>query len=195
MDNKTKLLEMIAGKNRGLLTTETDRVNILTAVEQLEDQNPHPHSLESGFLLDGNWRLLYTTSRNILGLGNFPLLQLGEVYQCIRTSESQLYNIAEFTGLPLLESLVAVAARFERVSDRRVEVKFERSIIGLQRVIGYESPAQFIQAIELNKSFLAIDLSLPRRESLGWLEISYLDEDLRISRGNEGSVFILSRTT
>ena len=27
----------------------------------------------------------------------------------------------------------------------------------------------------------------------GWLDITYLDEDLRIGRGNEGSVFVLSR--
>jgi hypothetical protein len=27
----------------------------------------------------------------------------------------------------------------------------------------------------------------------GWLEITYLDENLRISRGNEGNVFILER--
>ncbi|MEB3310122.1 MAG: PAP/fibrillin family protein [Snowella sp.] len=194
MQQKTRLLEAIAGKNRGLLVTENDKVNILTAVEQLEDHNPNPHPLEkSTALLDGNWRLLYTSSRSILGLDRVPFLQLGQIYQCIRIAERKLYNIAEIAGIPFLEGLVSVAASFEPVSDRRVDVKFERSIVGLQRVMNYQSVNQFIQDIETGKRFFAIDFSLSGRESSGWLEITYLDEDLRIGRGNEGNVFVLAK--
>lgn len=193
MQEKTKLLEAIAGRNRGLRATEMDRINILTAVEHLEDLNPNPQPLDNPSLLDGNWRLLYTTSRNLLGLDRFPLIDLGEIYQCIRTTEAKLYNIAEFVGLPFLDSLVVVVASFMPVSERRVEVKFERTIIGLQKIIGYQNPNQLIQELELEKRFLAVDFGLPKRESLGWLEITYLDEDLRIGRGSEGSVFILAK--
>ena len=193
MQEKTKLLEAIAGRNRGLRATEMDRINILTAVEHLEDLNPNPQPLDNQSLLDGNWRLLYTTSRNLLGLDRFPLIDLGEIYQCIRTTEAKLYNIAEFVGLPFLDSLVVVVASFVPVSERRVEVKFERTIIGLQKIIGYRNPNQLIQDLELEKRFLAVDFGLPQRESLGWLEITYLDEDLRIGRGSEGSVFILAK--
>ncbi|BFM40851.1 PAP/fibrillin family protein [Synechocystis sp. LKSZ1] len=193
MQEKTKLLEAIAGTNRGLLATEADRVAILSAVEQLEDHNPHPHPLQFQALLDGNWRLLYTTSRGILGLDRFPLIQLGQIYQYLDLINGKLYNVAEIEGLPLLEALVVVGASFEAVSDRRVEVKFERSIIGLQRWLNYQNPTQFVQALELGKKFFPIDFSLDRRESMGWLEITYLDEDLRIGRGNEGNVFILAK--
>ena len=62
MDAKAKLLELIAGRNRGLLATESDRVRILAAIEQLEDHNPHPHPLEVKQLLGGNWRLLFTSN-------------------------------------------------------------------------------------------------------------------------------------
>jgi hypothetical protein len=31
------------------------------------------------------------------------------------------------------------------------------------------------------------------RQQTGWLDITYLDEDLRSGRGSEGSVFILAR--
>lgn len=194
MQQKTKLLEAIAGKNRGLLVTDSDTVKILTAIEQLEDHNPNPHLLEKAkSLLDGNWRLLYTSSRSILGLDRVPLIQLGQIYQCIRIMEGKLYNIAEVSGIPFLEGLVSVTARFDPVSDRRVDVKFERSIVGLQRAIGYQSVNQFIQDIELGKRFLAIDWNLESRDSSGWLEITYLDEDLRIGRGNEGNVFVLAK--
>jgi hypothetical protein len=193
MVSKAELLEAIAGTNRGLLATETDKIAILSAVSRLEDRNPTPRPLEATDLLEGNWRLLYTTSNGLLNLGRFPVLQLGQIYQCVRTATTKIYNIAEISGLPYLESLVSVSARFEPVSDRRVNVKFERSISGLQRLIGYQSPSNFIQQIESGKKFPAIDFGIESRDQQGWLDITYLDNDLRIGRGNEGSVFVLTK--
>jgi hypothetical protein len=193
MNEKARLLEAVAGKNRGLLATETDRVRVLSAVEQLEDHNPTPRPVEAKELLDGNWRLLYTTSRGILGLDRIPIVQLGQIYQCIRVAEAKLFNIAEVVGVPWVEGLISVAAQFEPVSERRVNVKFQRYILGLQRFLGYQCPNQFIQDIEAGKKFFPLDFSLENRESQGWLEITYLDEDLRIGRGNQGSVFVLAK--
>lgn len=193
MNPKTALLEAIAGKNRGLLVSERDRVRILSAIEQLEDSNPTPQPLDAKALLEGDWRLLYTTSRTILGLDRFPVLNLGQVYQCIRTAEARVYNIAEIVGLPFLEGLVSAAATFERVSERRVNVKFDRYLLGLQRLLGYRSPHRLVEELEGGKKFPPFDFSLSGRESGGWLEITYLDEDLRLSRGNEGNVFVLAR--
>ena len=193
MSKKAELLEVIAGKNRGLLANEIDKVKVLSAVEQLEDYNPTPKPLEAKDLLEGNWRLLYTTSRSLLGLDRFPLLQLGQIYQCIRVTNSKVYNIAEIIGVPFFEGLVSVVARFEPVSERRVNVKFERSIICLQRLIGYRSPEQLIQQLETDKKFPPLDFGIENREQKGWLDITYLDEDLRLGRGNEGNVFVLAR--
>ena len=193
MTKKSELLEAIAGKNRGLLASEIDNVRVLSAIQQLEDRNPTPRPLEAKDLLEGNWRLLYTTSREILGIDRFPLLNLGQIYQCIRTAEAKLYNIAEIVGLPFLEGLVTVSANFEPVSESRVNVKFERSIVGLQRFFSYQSPEKFIKDIETGKKFLPLDFSLANRERQGWLEITYLDEDMRIGRGNQGNVFVLAK--
>ena len=190
---KAALLEAIAFQNRGLLATETDKAAILAAVAQLEDINPTPRPVEATDLLEGNWRLLYTTSRGLLNIDQVPLLKLGQIYQCIRAKEAKIYNIAEVYGLPYLEGIVSVTARFEPVSERRVLVKFERSISGLQRLIGYNSPSDFIQQIESGKNFLALDFSIENRDQKGWLDITYLDNDLRIGRGNEGSVFVLTK--
>lgn len=193
MTRKAALLEAIAGKNRGLLATSTDRLAILAAVAQLEDLNPTPRPIEASNLLEGNWRLLYTTSRGLLNLDQLPLLKLGQIYQCIRTANSAVYNIAEVYGLPYLEGLIGVCARFEPVTERRVLVKFERSILGLQRLVNYNSPSEFIQQIEAGKKFPAIDFKIENREQQGWLDITYLDEDMRIGRGNEGNVFVLTK--
>ncbi len=194
MVSKSELLEAIAGKNRGLLATETDKVAILAAVSRLEDRNPTPRPVEAAELLEGNWRLLYTTSKELLNLGRLPVVPLGQIYQCVRTSTSRIYNIAEISELPFVEGLVSVAARFEPVSERRVNVKFERSIVGLRRLIGYKSPSDFIQQIEAGKKFFpALDFSIDTGDRQGWLDITYLDNDLRIGRGNEGSVFVLTK--
>jgi hypothetical protein len=193
MIGKAALLEAIAGKNRGLLATETDKQAILAAVAQLEDRNPTPRPVEALDLLDGDWRLLYTTSRGLLNIDRLPLAKLGQIYQCVRAREAKIYNIAEVYGLPYLEGLVSVAATFEPVSERRVQVKFNRSIVGLQRLTGYQSPASFIAQIEAGKKFAALDFSLDSREQQGWLDITYLDADMRIGRGNEGSVFVLTK--
>lgn len=193
MSKKTALLEAIAGQNRGLLSRESDRVKVLSLFEQLEYENPNPQPFDAISLLDGNWKLLYTTSRGILGIDRFPLLQLGQVYQCIHAEKSLLYNVAELVGIPWLEGLVSVCARFETVSQTRVNVIFERSIIVSQRLINYRSPEQFIQDIESGKKFPPLDFKIPNREQTGWLEITYLDEEMRLGRGNQGNIFILSR--
>ncbi len=190
---KSELLEIIAGKNRGLLTTASDRQAILSAIAKLEDYNPTPRPVEAAELLNGDWRLLYTTSRELLNLDAFPLVKLGQIYQSIRVQESKVYNIAELYGLPYLEGIVSVAARFEATSERRVQIKFERSILGLRRLIDYESPVKFINEIESGKKFAAVDFGLDTREQQGWLDITYLDRDLRIGRGNKDSVFVLTK--
>jgi len=193
MIGKAALLEAIAGRNRGLLVTETEKQAILAAAANLEDFNPTPRPVETAELLEGNWRLLYTTSQGLLGFDRLPLLKLGQIYQYIQAKQARVYNIAEIYGLPFLEGLVSVSASFVPLSERRVQVKFERSIIGLQRLLNYQSASQFVQQIEAGQRFAALDWQLDSREQQGWLDITYLDEDLRIGRGNEGSLFILSK--
>jgi len=193
MTLKTDLLETIAGKNRGLLATEVDRANILTIIDRLEDENPTPKPLESPKLLEGDWRLVYTTSNGILGINRFPLLQLGQVYQCIRPEQRKIYNIAELEGVPLLEGLVLVEANFEAVSYKRVQVNFTRLLIGSQRLMNYRFPRGLVEQLMAGKKFLPIDFGIGNNDRNAWLDTTYLDEDLRIGRGNEGSVFVMSR--
>lgn len=193
MIGKSTLIDAIAGTNRGLLATTEQKQAILAAIANLEDFNPTPRPLEATHLLDGNWQLIYTTSKALLNIDTLPLWKLGTVYQCIRVQTNSVYNIAEVYGIPFLEGLVSVVAKFSPVTERRVNVKFQRSIIGLQRLIGYTSPGEFISQIESEKKFVAIDVPI-NTDRQGWLDITYIDNDLRIGRGNEGSVFVLRKT-
>lgn len=193
MLGKNELLEAIAGKNRGILAGSADRAAILAAIAQLEDRNPTPRPVEAIRLLDGDWRLLYTDSQGLLGFERIPLLQLGEIYQCIRAPEGKVYNLAEIQGLPYLESLISVEARFEALTEKRVNVFFERTLIGLQRVMNYREPETWIEQLQSGEQPLSAKIKIDPERPPGWLDITYLDEDLRIGRGNRGSVFVLTR--
>jgi len=159
-------------------------------IAELEAQSPCPNPLDSPLLM-GDWRLIYTTSRGILGLDRIPLTDLGQVYQAIRGD--RVYNVAETKSLLGIEGIVAVAAHYVQSGDARVSVTFERSILGLRSIMSYRSVTAFVDLLEAKSRFWAIDVPIPSRDGVaqGWLEVTYLDETLRISRGNEGSIFVL----
>ena len=113
MLGKTDLLEAIAATNRGLLASATDQQMIQAFATRLEEHTPNPSPLQATNQLEGIWQLLYTTSRELLGFDRIPLYRLGQIYQCVYLAEQRIYNIAEVMGLPYLDGLVSVSARFE----------------------------------------------------------------------------------
>ncbi|MEL6383014.1 MAG: PAP/fibrillin family protein [Cyanobacteria bacterium J06626_18] len=196
MLGKTDLLEAIAPTNRGLLASEPDQQAIQALATRLEDRTPNPSPLEAKDQLEGIWQLLYTTSRELLGFDRIPLYRLGQIYQCVYLTERRIYNIAEVVGLPYLDGLVSVSARFEAVSQKRVTVGFERGVLGLQRLLGYKTPSTFLQTLQAQDKlplWQGIDFRIDRDRQSGWLEVTYLDDDLRIGRGNQGSLFVLRK--
>ena len=206
---KANLLNAIAPVNRGLEMSENQRKAIFSAVAYLEELNPTPAPNNTPELLDGDWLLLFTTSQDLLGIDRFPLYKLGNIYQCLRVAEAKIFNVAEIKGLPLLGGLVSVCASFTIVSEKRVKVNFERLVAGSQTLLGYRDVHSFIDALrspvsgsanpsnkpqnKSQKKLLAIDFQIKREDQKGWLETTYLDQDLRIGRGNEGNLFVLKR--
>lgn len=193
MTAKEKLLAVLAGKNRGLLLKPGDAQVVLDAIDRLEETNPSPNPTEALDILAGDWRLLYTTSTSLLNIDVPPFARLGQVYQCLRPRSGKLYNIAEIIGLPYLDGLVATAAKFQAISEKRVDVKFQRWIVGLQGFMEYQTPSEFIDQIEADKRFTALDIPIDESNQDNWLDFTYLDEDLRICRGHKGNLFILSK--
>lgn len=193
MSAKTQLLKAIAGRNRGLLAQSSDRQIILDAIDHLEDENPTPQPVESN-LLGGDWRLIYTTNSNLLFIDLPPLVRLGQIYQSVRPATGKLYNIAEVvSGFPGLSGLICVSAKFTAVSDKRIDVKFQRWIIGLQNLLDYQSPEELVEKIESGNGLTALDVPIDEGNQDNWLDITYLDEDLRIGRGHRGNLFVLTK--
>jgi hypothetical protein len=196
MNNNTRkanLINAIAPVNRGLQLSENQRKAIFSAVAYLEELNPNSSPNDTPELLDGNWLLLFTTSQELLGIDRFPLYKLGNIYQCLRVAEGKIFNVAEIKGLPLLSGIVSVCANFTVVDEKRVKVNFERLVAGSQNLIGYRNVDSFIDTLQSPKKLFAIDFQIKREDQKGWLETTYLDQDLRIGRGNEGNLFVLRK--
>jgi len=192
---KANLLNAITPVNRGLEMSENQRKAIFAAVAYLEELNPTPAPTATPEMLDGDWLLLFTTSRELLGIDRFPLYKLGDIYQCLRVAEGKIFNVAEINGLPLLGGLVSVCANFTIVSENRVKVNFERLVAGSRRFLGYRDVHSFIDTLQASSRLLAIDFQIKREDQKGWLETTYLDQDLRIGRGNEGNLFVLRKVS
>lgn len=203
MDIRTKakadLRDLLRDTDRGQRATPQRRNDVLRQIEQVEALNPTPAPTQAPALLTANWRTLYTTSADLLRLGKLlPGYTSGEIYQAIEATRGEVINVAEIQGSGWFQSwlpagLVAVVATFTVESDRRVQVSFRRFVIGSQGLMNYEIGSFLALLDQQPQRIPALKIDIPEGRQQGWLDITYLDEDLRIGRGSEGSLFVLER--
>lgn len=162
--------------------TRTAEIEQLTI--ELESVNPNPNPLlYATSLLNGAWQLKYSTAREIRSLASLPLgLKLGKVYQVIDVANKLFFNIARVKHpLGLVSGFVKVTARFEPAqtesSDsphKRINVYFDKRYLSIEKVVGIATP-------QLNP-FKVVPANNPTNR-VPTLDITYLDETLRIGRG------------
>ncbi|THG06619.1 hypothetical protein TEA_005242 [Camellia sinensis var. sinensis] len=159
---KEELLDAIAPLDRGADASPEDQERIDEIARKLEAVNKVKEPLKSN-LLNGKWELLYTTSKSILQTQQRPKLLRpnGKIYQAINADTLRAQNLETW---PFFNQ---ATANLVPLNARRVAVKFDSFKIG---------------------SLIPIK---SRGSGHGQLEITYLDEELRISRGNQGNLFIL----
>lgn len=158
---KAELLDLIRPVQRGVIATDDDKAAIDKAACQLEKLNPTPNCLTSE-LLNGKWELLYTTSESILKSKNPPFLRpWGAIYQLLDNTTLTARNVET---APFFNQ---VFAELTPKSKNAVVVQFK----------------QF-------KLFGLVPITAPPT-ARGELTITYLDDDLRVSRGDKGNLFVL----
>ena len=192
LSDKEKLLQEIAQSSQNI----TNQLSILTAIEKLETSSTNFKPLKFPELLEGNWQLLYTTNkRQLLDTKKKPLInhripgfKRGKTYQGIK--ENRIYNILELDGLFGIKVIICGIASFKAISETRARVDFKNGIIGLQGFTS-DSSLQLIDLFEKGKTPLGI--SFAYNKQMGWVETSYLDEDLRIVRGNREGIYVLRK--
>uniref|UniRef100_M8BBY8 Putative plastid-lipid-associated protein 2, chloroplastic n=1 Tax=Aegilops tauschii TaxID=37682 RepID=M8BBY8_AEGTA len=151
----------------------------------------------------------------LLGSGRLQaLVKVDEISQTIDSENFAVQNCIKFSG-PLASTSVSTNAKFEIRSPKRVQIKFEEGIIGTPQLTDsivlpekFELFGQNIDLSPLSGIFTSIEnaassvaktisgqppLKIPfRSESAGsWLLTTYLDAELRISRGDGSSIFVL----
>ncbi|KAG0611365.1 hypothetical protein M758_7G136200 [Ceratodon purpureus] len=218
-DVKQQLIDSLYGTQRGLRASSDTRAEIVELITQLEAKNPTPAPTEALNLLDGKWILAYTSYSELyplLAAGNLPLVTVGEISQTINAQALTLDNTVSFEG-PLTTTSFSASASFEIRSPKRVQVKFEEGVIGSPKVPdSVEVPSSvdiFGQKIDLTpaRGLLQplqeiatrvartlsgappLKFSIQTDRAQSWLLTTFLDEDIRISRGDGGSVFVLLR--
>ncbi|KAK7247538.1 hypothetical protein RIF29_42422 [Crotalaria pallida] len=183
---KSELYQALEGINRGIFGIPSAKKNeIESLVKQLESQNPTPDPTLELERVAGCWRLVYSTisilgsKRTKLGLRDF--ISLDEFFQNIDIAKSKAVNIIKFSarGLNLLSGQLSIEASFKIASTTRVDINFENSTI---------TPDQLMNVFRKN-----YDLLLGIFNPEGWLEITYVDDSMRIGRDDKGNIFVLER--
>lgn len=163
---KKEIVDLSRSVDRGLTSTPEQDAEILSLFKKLEKMNPTRKTLKSD-LVNGVWSLEYTTSALILGKGGLGR-RVGPVLQTIDTKLLRAENseVVDYFGIRVPSK---VTAALSPQNDRLTNVQFKRFSLG---PFGFDAPEQF----------------------KGYLDITYLDEDLRLTRGDKGNIFVLTRT-
>lgn len=216
-DLKQKLKDLLYGTDRGLNASSETRAEIVELITQIEAKNPTPAPTEALPLLNGKWILAYTSFAQLfplLGSGRLPeLVKVAEISQTIDSVAFTVQNSVQITG-PLATTSVTTNAKFEVRSPKRVQIKFEQGIIGTPQLTDSlvipDKVEFFNQSIDLSPfkgvitsvqdaaSSVArtingqppLKFQINNSKAESWLLTTYLDEELRISRGDGNSVFI-----
>ncbi len=167
---------------------------IATLTLTLEKLNSYPRPLLYGSnLLDGSWLLQYSTAREIRSLKGLPLgFLVGKIYQTININTASFENkawVQHSSGL--LSGYVRVTATFEpslegqdKLPNQKINVDFKQRFIGINKILGIKT--------KLLDPVKVVEARNPQGR-IPSLNITYIDETMRIGRGGDGSLFILTK--
>lgn len=157
----------------------------------------------------------------LLALSRLPLVEVGDVTQTISADSLQVENKVQLSA-PFSRTSLGASAVFEIRSPKLLQVQFEEGRVSTPEILSdFEIPSSMEvmgQNVDLSPLQTALrpldgpfrstiqrvgsllsevpDLKVPISQgskTSTWLLTTYLDDDLRISRGDGGSVFILER--
>lgn len=165
---KSEILNLASDVNRGLTATDEQKEEMNRLFVQLETLNPTKNPLivnDSKPSVNGDWSLDYTTSDAILGKGGFP--RVGPIIQNIDTTTLSAKNseVVKYIFVNLPQS---VSSELSPLDGKLTDVRFKKFMLG---PVGFDAPDSF----------------------RGSLDITYLDDEVRLTRGDKGNIFVLTR--
>ncbi|XVF69745.1 hypothetical protein PTKIN_Ptkin11bG0106400 [Pterospermum kingtungense] len=183
-EEEKQLIDALIGiQGRGRSASPHQLNDVERAVQVLEDQQGIPDPTSSD-LIEGRWQLMFTTrpgtaspiQRTFVGVDFFSVFQ--EVY--LRTNDPRVSNIVKFSDW-IGELKVEAAASIK--DGKRILFQFDRAAFSF-KFLPFKVP-------------YPVPFRLLGDEAKGWLDTTYLSHsgNLRISRGNKGTTFVLQKKT
>lgn len=204
------LLESISNTQYGKAATPSQQRNVLNQIAELESTFPAPPVTEVFSQIDGTWFLQYTspseledgeddendsvpswknaeeniTSKKFKAKGSVSAA--GIEVDVSKQPPKQIIDASKktfFNEVSLEKAFVRVGGPF------RLSKNNEKRIVAAFKICEID-----LKFIKLDLGFLFKLIALARgTEDSGWLETTYLSDDVRVGRGNRGSMFILTR--
>ncbi|KAJ9549598.1 hypothetical protein OSB04_022141 [Centaurea solstitialis] len=215
---KRCLVDSVYGTGLGFRASSEERAEVIELVARLEAANPTPAPTDAVDLLDGNWILLYTAFSELvplLAVGSTPLLKVDKISQEIFTSSLTIDNSITFST-PFATFTSTASANFEVRSPSRIQVQFKEGSFEPPNIKSNVSLPQNVEIFGQNISLSPVQqpldalqeavanlagaisgqpplkVPIPGERTKSWLLITFLDKDLRISRG-DGGLFVLAK--
>eukprot|EP00184_Porphyridium_aerugineum_P003083 CAMPEP_0184707812 /NCGR_PEP_ID=MMETSP0313-20130426/37459_1 /TAXON_ID=2792 /ORGANISM="Porphyridium aerugineum, Strain SAG 1380-2" /LENGTH=252 /DNA_ID=CAMNT_0027169393 /DNA_START=34 /DNA_END=792 /DNA_ORIENTATION=+ len=187
---KEQLLDVVKDPKsiaRGKNISPEDAIKVNQLVESIEKkvisergqvnwvQNP---------VLEGHWRVLFTSRPNSASpIQRFVVgSKVQNVFQELVLNDVQKNTFRNTVKLPG-DGILVVEAAIEATDaeKNRLQVRFVNAFFYFKNFnLRFPYPVPF---------------RLLGKKAQGWLDTTYCDQDLRISRGNRGSLFVLKRAT
>ncbi|KAL0435482.1 UNVERIFIED_CONTAM: putative plastid-lipid-associated protein 12, chloroplastic [Sesamum radiatum] len=182
-EEENALINALIGiQGRGRSASSPQLQEVERAVQKLENLEGVADPTGSS-LIEGRWQLMFTTrpgtaspiQRTFVGVDSFSVFQ--EVY--LRTDDPRVSNIVKFSDV---------------IGELKVE--WRQSKMGNGSSSGLTE-----QPFPSNFSSFKVPYPVPFRllgdEAKGWLDTTYLSQsgNIRISRGNKGTTFVLQKET
>lgn len=193
---KQELISISQATDIGFNLTPDTKQQIESLASQVEELNPTLEPTSQMQLVEGRWQLLYSTfgleretTLQRLAFGKLPnvVVNVTGIFQEIYTDGQQYNNLIEFTAPSGVKGIVRVKARYTLEGSRRLNVDFlETSVTSANNNL---SEAALREA-------LGVDDDSPLTSTLsfnGWSDVTYLDEELRLMRGNNQNLYVLLR--
>ncbi|XP_002528825.2 plastid-lipid-associated protein 6, chloroplastic [Ricinus communis] len=197
---KLKLLSIVSGLNRGLAASEDDLQKADAAAKELEAVGGLVDLSNDIDKLQGRWKLIYSSafsSRTLGGsrpgppTGRLLPITLGQVFQRIDVLNKDFDNIVELQlgapwPLPPVEVTATLAHKFELIGSAKVKITFEKTTV--------KTTGNLSQLPPLEIPRIPDALRPPSNTGSGDFEVTYVDADTRITRGDRGElrVFVIA---
>ncbi|KAH7691544.1 Plastid lipid-associated protein/fibrillin conserved domain-containing protein [Dioscorea alata] len=197
---KLNLLSAVSGLNRGLAASEEDLKRADFAAKELEAVGGPVDLYKDLDKLQGRWKLIYSSafsSRTLGGsrpgppTGRLLPITLGQVFQRIDIFSKDFDNIVELQlgapwPLPPLDITATLAHKFEITGTASVKIIFEKTTVKTTGNLSQLPPFEIPRIPDA--------LRPPSNTGTGDFEVTYLDSDTRVTRGDRGElrVFVIS---